>query len=288
MLDQATDLRQLATRRERSTSNVRPGVLMVAGGKGGVGTTTVALNLATAVAQAGARTLVIDADPRGGDIAMLCGIEEQFTLVDLLTDRRTWNDVEAIGPNDVQLLAGCRNWHEQIGSPRAAVELLLERLNEAAMTDIVVLDAGNARGEIVPHLGSHADAVFAVADDSPAAVVGAFAVIRAIVENIRLNRTKEEVQLFRPYLLVNRAASAVHEKMIHGRFARACRRMFGVELQPVRLLVFSDRVRANQEKNKTGLNFQAGLVDMERAAEIAELMLRWKRRAVFNGASVST
>ena len=102
MPDQAYDLRQLATHRQHAREGVRhrlceapsgpfrqtvpgtfagrPALLAVAGGKGGVGTTTVALGLARALARTGKRIMLVDADARGGDAAMLCGIEERSTL----------------------------------------------------------------------------------------------------------------------------------------------------------------------------------------------------------------
>ena len=56
MLDQAHDLRRLATHYNRAESprcGGRPALVVVAGGKGGVGTTTVALGLAASVAKVG-------------------------------------------------------------------------------------------------------------------------------------------------------------------------------------------------------------------------------------------
>ena len=68
MLDQAHDLRRLATecRPTAARSAGRPRLLALTGGKGGVGTTTMAIRLATTLTQAGQRTLLVDADPRGG------------------------------------------------------------------------------------------------------------------------------------------------------------------------------------------------------------------------------
>jgi pilus assembly protein CpaE len=54
------------------------------GAKGGVGTTTLAVNVATAFARSHSSTLLIDMHPAYGDAAVLLGTEPRFSLVDAL------------------------------------------------------------------------------------------------------------------------------------------------------------------------------------------------------------
>ena len=60
-------------------------LFVVVGAKGGVGTTTVAVNLATTLASSvKASTLLIDLHPAGGDAALFLGAEPKFSLIDAL------------------------------------------------------------------------------------------------------------------------------------------------------------------------------------------------------------
>ena len=66
MDDQAKELRQLVrqhARHDTDDGNPRPRRVVVTSGKGGVGTTTVAVNLAVALARQGPRVLLVDAAP---------------------------------------------------------------------------------------------------------------------------------------------------------------------------------------------------------------------------------
>lgn len=109
MLDQAHDLRRLAIHGcppALSHAPQRPALLVVTGGKGGVGTTTVSLKLAEVLTRAGKRVLLVDADPRGGNAALLCGIEERHSLADVLAGRSTLAEAVETAPGGVQLIAG--------------------------------------------------------------------------------------------------------------------------------------------------------------------------------------
>ncbi|HEY6876401.1 MAG TPA: P-loop NTPase [Polyangiales bacterium] len=68
--------------RPREASEPSPDIWAIAGGKGGVGKSVVAANLAVSVARRGLRCLLIDADLGGGNQHTLFGIEKPRTTLD--------------------------------------------------------------------------------------------------------------------------------------------------------------------------------------------------------------
>ena len=84
-----------------------PPTIVVTGGKGGVGTTTVAINLAAALAQNGRRTVLVDTAPHA-DAAQLLGVdvERGSCLDDVLAGSLTAADALSAGPAGISLLAG--------------------------------------------------------------------------------------------------------------------------------------------------------------------------------------
>jgi flagellar biosynthesis protein FlhG len=235
MLDQADDLRRLATE-SGGPSTVRaagrPTLLAITGGKGGVGTTTIAINVATSLTRAGCRALLVDADPRGGDVALRCGAEERHTLADLLAGRHTWTDVIETVPGGIQLVAGAR-WSDDLAdrSP-AAAERLIELLDDSDLgADAVIVDVGNDLGRAGQRICQMADAIVMVTTSETAAVIGAFAAIKRLVHLARDYGGMSAIESAFPLqLVVNVTRTVQNAKIVHHRLGRACRRLLGVEI----------------------------------------------------------
>jgi Flp pilus assembly CpaE family ATPase len=126
-------------RAQASQTESGPSVIAVAGAKGGVGATTLAVNLAAALA-AQHRTLLIDLEASGADAVHL-GLEPQHGLTDLLEMESGPNDPAAlqqvITPHSsgLQLLAAA-----EANLDPARVGLILN--HAAALCEVCVLDLG--------------------------------------------------------------------------------------------------------------------------------------------------
>ena len=272
MPDQANDLRRLMierTRRRAARQAARPRRIVVAGGKGGVGTSMIAFNLALALVDVGHATLLVDADPRG-NLAMLCGIEERYTLDDLLAARRSVAEVVAAGPGGIQIVAGSRGWDESgIGSATIADRLIEVLDNGAVKADLVVIDAGNTTSPTVRRLWQAANAAVMVATPDAASVVGAYESIKVLTRSFCCGAI---------CLLVNRATPTV-AAAVYGRVARVCRRFLSVRLESAG---HAPSVRQAQNGSKR-LNIRPIGADNKRKLPAADVLLKWKRHADFDG-----
>lgn len=80
-------------------------VIVVASGKGGVGKTTLAANLAVALAQFGKRTAVLDADIVMANLEIVLGLKSPpVALIDVLKGRLKIEDVIYEGPGGVKII----------------------------------------------------------------------------------------------------------------------------------------------------------------------------------------
>ena len=83
------------------TSGAR--MLVVSGGRMGVGATTVAVHLAAALAQEAQRVVLVDADIHRADAATQAGVAGKFTLSDVMAGRRSIHEAIQIGPAGRQI-----------------------------------------------------------------------------------------------------------------------------------------------------------------------------------------
>ena len=112
-MDQAETLRRMRPPRpdrpaalETGTSRgLRPPrVICVTSGKGGVGKTNVATNLAFALGKKGQRVLLLDADLNLANIDVLLGLTPQFNLHDVFTGHKTLPEILVEGPGGMRIL----------------------------------------------------------------------------------------------------------------------------------------------------------------------------------------
>jgi len=226
MHDQANELRQLVMRDQpRRTAAKRPKLVLVTGGKGGVGTTTVAVNLAVALARQGRRTVLVDADPAGGDVATLCGIDARHDITDVLSARRTAGEVLHPGPDGLQLVCGAWATDDLRECTPGARQRLIEQLQRLRpRVEILVVDGGNGLHRSGQHYWAIADIVLTVTAPEAASVMDTYAAIK-------LHSAGDPTAPVR--LLVNRAPTREVAEDVGERIARACQRFLGIELEAI-------------------------------------------------------
>jgi MinD-like ATPase involved in chromosome partitioning or flagellar assembly len=150
MIDQADKLRELVHGAPPPEYDAAPAVpmIVVAGGKGGVGATTVAVNLAAALADREHRVVVVDAARQNADLAQVAGVGPVSggTVADILAGRCRAADALAPGPAGTLLLAN--RWAPKANpdySRHAQQRLLAELQTLGEVADLLVVDVGSGR-----------------------------------------------------------------------------------------------------------------------------------------------
>jgi flagellar biosynthesis protein FlhG len=222
MTDQASELRKLvlrAIRESQPSPGPPPRLILITGGQSGVGVTAVAVNLAVALADQGARIVLIDADAREPGVARLCGLDAQRTIADVLVARRDIHEAMQLGPAGLQVIPGLwRPGHEPEVSSMALERLLLQITKLGRHADSVLVDVGNGANDLVRRFSLAADDVIVVTTTDVASIMDAYARIKLTLSG----QTPATISL-----LVNRAGSEQQAADVFQRIDLSCRRFLG-------------------------------------------------------------
>ena len=147
-MDQADSLRDLVQQRAANRPPLR--VIAVTSGKGGVGKTHIACNLAVLAARTGRRVLVLDADLGLANADIVLGVAPHHHLGHLLEGSGTLEDVLAEGPEGIRILAASTGVQELTALDDAQKLRLVSALDAIEdRFDLVLVDCGAGIGDNV-------------------------------------------------------------------------------------------------------------------------------------------
>lgn len=174
--DQASRLRELARGGGGS-----PLSLAILSGKGGVGKTNIAVNLAICLAARGSRVSLVDLDMGLANADLLMGIQPRYTLAQLVGGVRTLDEIIVEGPAGVRFVPGASGLHQIANLSEFERQNLLMHLQKLEdSTDIIVFDCGAGISRNVIRFAVAANRVMVVTTPEPTAITDAYAAIKTL------------------------------------------------------------------------------------------------------------
>jgi flagellar biosynthesis protein FlhG len=153
----------------------------VTSGKGGVGKTSLAINLAVATARLGHRVGLLDADFALGNVDVLLGLSPDHHLGAVLTGTKSLADVTLEGPSGVRVIPGGSGIRALTALDEPMWARLIQVVDDASRDlDFLFFDTATGISDNVLDVIGLADHVLVVTCLDPAAVVDAYAVIKLV------------------------------------------------------------------------------------------------------------
>jgi len=165
---------------------VKPGrksatVMAIASGKGGVGKTNVAVNLAVALSRLGRRVGLLDADFGLGNVDVLLGLAPERHIGHLLAGEATLNDIIINGPGGVQIVpasSGLQALTALTAGQRHVLAAAFETI--CGSLDYLLIDTASGISDNVVETMLLAGRVILVTSVEPAAIVDAYATAKVV------------------------------------------------------------------------------------------------------------
>lgn len=208
-----------------AASGRRARVIAITSGKGGVGKTNLAVNLAARFAQCGRRTLLLDADMGLANADLLCGLDLRHNLSHVIARKMTLADVVAAAPGGFRLIGGASGLATMADLPESEHRRLLGELAQLQIAcDVVLIDTGAGINPSVLAFAGAADHVLVVTTPEPPAIADAYATIKV------MTRRREALDDRPISLLVNQARSASEARRVYERIAKVSRSFLGKQI----------------------------------------------------------
>ena len=228
MKDQASALRQIVDNLKKQRTR-EPGqgarVLCVTSGKGGVGKTSISVNLGISLAKKGLRVLLVDADFGLSNIDVMLGVSPPYDLSYVLRGQKRVRDVLAEGPGGILFVSGGSGMNELLNMSEIQLAAIIDNLLLLEDTaDIILFDTGAGVNPLIMRMVRASAETVIVTTPEPTAIMDAYALVKSIT------KYSPECEL---RLIINRAESVSEAEMTLQKFMSVVRLYQKLEIDPL-------------------------------------------------------
>lgn len=205
-MDQAEKLRSMVKASSETTKpqeNKLARVITVTSGKGGVGKSSLAINLAIQFRKKGKSVIIFDADFGLANIEVMFGAIPKYNLADMIFRGKSFKDIIVEGPEGVGFISGGSGINGLGNMNREQVQYLVYKLKELeTLADIIIIDTGAGISDSVLEFVSSSGEVVLVTTPEPTSITDSYALLKAL--NARESFDKE---LCKIKVVANRATN---------------------------------------------------------------------------------
>ena len=214
----------------------RPSVrtVVIASGKGGVGKSNLAANVAVALGERGARVLLLDADVSQANLDLLLGVHPRFDLGHVLNGEKTLEEILVPGGRGVTLIPAASGVPELADLDDFRREALLRGLGQIdADMDLVLIDTASGVSRATTSLCLAADDVVVVTTPEMPAFSDAYGLIKLLqTQGLRHS----------PHLVVSMATTPEEAEETAHRIRLVARRFLRIEVNAWEMIPFDPSV----------------------------------------------
>ena len=202
-----------------STEPHDPFLVSVLSGKGGVGKSVIAFNLADRLASLGARVLLVDADLATGNIHILAAVQSEYGIREFADGRLSLAEaVRPVAPNLDILTSTVVDPGESSWTVAGAVETARQLRRQATGYDLVVLDHGSGISDPATVLASASDLNFLVLVPELTSIADCYGLFKY------LSKSNQAVNCS---LLLNRVRTPDEAEYVRTKFQAVAERFLG-------------------------------------------------------------
>lgn len=181
-MDQAQSLREYMQRfNVEQQNNHSARMITITSGKGGVGKSNFTINFALGLQAVGKKVVILDLDLSTANINILMGIMPQYSLVDVLYQKKTIWDVLEKGVNGIEYISGGFEIQDLINLDQHTLLFFWSQIQELqTYADFILLDTGAGISKELVDFIVASDETIMVTTPEPTSIADSYAVIKTV------------------------------------------------------------------------------------------------------------
>ena len=206
MEEQLDRLKNLVGNKDKQKSKI----IAITSGKGGVGKTNIAVNLAIALVQKNQKVLLVDADTNLANDDIILGINPEKSLEDAILGDLTMDDIIIEHESGLKFLPGSSGSRDLITHNAHIMEKFRQQLfNLKNEMDYIILDTAAGLTSMVIDIASSADEIFLVTSPEPTSVTDAYAMTKVLSS---INNGHTNIKLLMNMIHEENEANDIYER----------------------------------------------------------------------------
>ena len=212
-MDQAEQLRNII---KASCQPHRPlaRVITVTSGKGGVGKSNTAINLAIQFRKMGQRVIILDADFGLANIEIMFGAVPKHNLCDLIYQGKNIRDIITWGPMEVGFISGGSGIAGMSNLSRDYLNYIIQNLVELdEMADTIIVDTGAGISDAVVEFLVASGEILLVTTPEPTSITDSYSLLKALSRHPRYSVRDTQIKVIANKVFGEAEAEALYGKL---------------------------------------------------------------------------
>lgn len=195
-MDQAQQLRNIIKAGAVSQNRPLARVITVTSGKGGVGKSNTAINLAIQFKKMGQKVIILDADFGLANIEIMFGAVPKHNLCDLIYQGKNIREIITWGPMDIGFISGGSGIVGLSNLSRDYLVYIINNLAELdAIADIIIIDTGAGISDAVLEFLVASGEILLVTTPEPTSITDSYSLLKALNRHPRFSSEVSKIKV---------------------------------------------------------------------------------------------
>ena len=195
-MDQAQQLRNVIKQKKQESPPEHARVITITSGKGGVGKSTVAVNMAVWLRKIGKRVLIFDADLGLANVEVMFGAVPQYNLSDLIYKGKNIKEIISQGPMEIGFISGGSGIAGLSNLTKDQIVYLVHYLAELnEMADVIIIDTGAGISDSVLEFVLASPEIMLISTPEPSSLTDSYSLLKALYRNPTFSKDKARINI---------------------------------------------------------------------------------------------